>query len=557
MSEEALGSAFSWRGGDARFRAFSQAHAGIELLGRPSRQQSAIFLLHFRDITERLQADAARRHSEEQLRLLIDAVKDHAIDRLDVKGRIASWKCRRSATLRLLSPRGPREAHFHLLVGLRMRKLAWSRCAAEEGGEARQRSGGRLAGPKRRLQVSRECWTHSAIYNDLGSRAGSPSWRVTSPSLDRRRSNPRTANAGCALRSSSADRGPGGGRQRGAIDCESPVPGVVWFAVRPRQPTVADFISVVSADDRRSLCRGGIDEPWRPRVARDSCASFASRGETGERHGLRVLAAGFSAKRRTPNTHYELFGVVFDADQKRHHQMDEFRGFALGRMIAHDLRSPLSVIKAVGVSCCSNAEPLPETMAQKYRGHPGGGGQNGAHGRAPPALTTQAEFGGEIPLHREPTDLEEVCRSALREVQAANPGVKSSSRLEVTVTERGTAPNSSKWPAISSRTRSSTGQPEQPVYVVARDEGDQVEPNHNLGPPIPTDLLPANSEPFRRGEQRSSGKAGFGLGLYIAKEIVAAHGGTIEVRSLDASGTTFTVRLPRGVADYAAPIAGA
>jgi signal transduction histidine kinase len=36
-----------------------------------------------------------------------------------------------------------------------------------------------------------------------------------------------------------------------------------------------------------------------------------------------------------------------------------------------------------------------------------------------------------------------------------------------------------------------------------------------------------------------------GLGLFIVREIVAAHGGQVEVASSDAGGTTFTVRLPR------------
>jgi signal transduction histidine kinase len=37
---------------------------------------------------------------------------------------------------------------------------------------------------------------------------------------------------------------------------------------------------------------------------------------------------------------------------------------------------------------------------------------------------------------------------------------------------------------------------------------------------------------------------GIGLGLFIARQIATAHGGSIEARSADGA-TTFTVRLPR------------
>ena len=51
---------------------------------------------------------------------------------------------------------------------------------------------------------------------------------------------------------------------------------------------------------------------------------------------------------------------------------------------------------------------------------------------------------------------------------------------------------------------------------------------------------------YRADGARNEGAEGSGLGLSIAKWIVDAHGGTIEVLSREGVGTRFTVRFPRG-----------
>jgi len=62
---------------------------------------------------------------------------------------------------------------------------------------------------------------------------------------------------------------------------------------------------------------------------------------------------------------------------------------------------------------------------------------------------------------------------------------------------------------------------------------------------IPQDELPQLFERFHRARNVSSRYyGGLGLGLYIARAIVEAHGGKISVESQEGQGSTFTVTLP-------------
>lgn len=94
---------------------------------------------------------------------------------------------------------------------------------------------------------------------------------------------------------------------------------------------------------------------------------------------------------------------------------------------------------------------------------------------------------------------------------------------------------------------------ESPVDVLV--DGD---PEHlrvavtNRGKPIDPDMLPRLFQPYCRGDDDLN-RSGLGLGLYIASEIAAAHGGRIDVTSTAETGTIFTAVLPRFGEESPAP----
>jgi len=85
-------------------------------------------------------------------------------------------------------------------------------------------------------------------------------------------------------------------------------------------------------------------------------------------------------------------------------------------------------------------------------------------------------------------------------------------------------------------------QPEQ-VLISVTDKGSG----------IPAEALPHLFERFFRVEDTAERVQGLGLGLFITRRIVEAHGGTISVESELGQGSTFTVTLPLHAASTLSP----
>jgi signal transduction histidine kinase len=79
--------------------------------------------------------------------------------------------------------------------------------------------------------------------------------------------------------------------------------------------------------------------------------------------------------------------------------------------------------------------------------------------------------------------------------------------------------------------------------ALEQDEGVLRITDHGIG--IPAAEQAHIFDRFYRARNVASGfHQGFGIGLYIVREIVTRHGGSISVQSIEGQGSTFTIRLP-------------
>jgi signal transduction histidine kinase len=90
------------------------------------------------------------------------------------------------------------------------------------------------------------------------------------------------------------------------------------------------------------------------------------------------------------------------------------------------------------------------------------------------------------------------------------------------------------------------GAPATEIQIEIEGRADEVEVSvTNWGKGIPSDELPKLFQRFMRStSSRASKTEGIGLGLYICKGLVEAHGGRIRVESTPQESTTFHVTWP-------------
>ncbi len=160
---------------------------------------------------------------------------------------------------------------------------------------------------------------------------------------------------------------------------------------------------------------------------------------------------------------------------------------------------------------------------------------------------TQARAGGAIPVNRVACDLHRLAAQVIDEVHLAHPD------REIAVSTEGSGWG--EWDGdriaqvISNLVANAVQHsvPNSQIQIeLSGTENEVIFKIKNQGQ-IPADILSNLFTPFQRGTEvhPRTGKS-IGLGLYIARRLVVAHGGTIDVLCIPDEGTTFAVRLPRG-----------
>lgn len=216
-------------------------------------------------------------------------------------------------------------------------------------------------------------------------------------------------------------------------------------------------------------------------------------------------------------------------------------------ILGHDLRSPIGAI-LMSAQLTSHVGALNERQmmlnAQIIA----------SAGRATAILDclldlTRARLGRGLQVVKAPMDMAFVSKQLVDEMRAAHPS--RTFTLEVTGDAEGEWDKPRIGQVFSNLLGNAVqyGFTEMPIRVTVRGtEKDVLLSVHNDGVPIPPNIVAGIFESLTRGSKDSGDQpksTNLGLGLFITKEIVAAHGGTIGVTSSEKDGTTFTACFPR------------
>lgn len=229
------------------------------------------------------------------------------------------------------------------------------------------------------------------------------------------------------------------------------------------------------------------------------------------------------------------------------HRVDQSRKMFLA-ILSHDLRNPLNSISMSAQFATMRNSDNPESCQALS--------QIKTSVQAISRLMNDlldfaaSGLGSHLPLSMTPIDLERLGREVLSELQAAHPGrmLRFHANGDLTCNCDGARMRQVFSNLLGNALTHGSQDGEVALAIVT--EGEEIIVKFcNHGTPIDPSLLPTIFDPLVRDTstdaQRHRREGSVGLGLYIAREIVTAHRGHIEVTSSAEAGTVFKVRVPR------------
>ena len=232
-----------------------------------------------------------------------------------------------------------------------------------------------------------------------------------------------------------------------------------------------------------------------------------------------------------------LLGELQRAVSLRYAESDRVRTLLMA-MLGHDLRDPLSSIRMAGA------------LLQEGSGEPRLGKHIiNASGRMQRLITdvmdlSRISSGIGLGLHLRDTDLSALVAEFVSESSFANPGSVYQSRVAPGVVAHLDADRISQVLSNLLSNARHHGASGEPILVDLQRDGTGIELQvSNVAEAIDPALAATLFSPFKHSAKESgSNRTGLGLGLFIAHEIIAGHGGTLQYR-YQAPHVVFVVRL--------------
>jgi PAS domain S-box-containing protein len=225
------------------------------------------------------------------------------------------------------------------------------------------------------------------------------------------------------------------------------------------------------------------------------------------------------------------------------HRRAEFDKQLIG-IVSHDLRNPLNAIGIATALLLKRGQLDEQSVRTVQR-------IVSSSDRAVRLISdfldfTQARVMGRIPVSPKPVSIRDIARQVFDEVLLTQPSRRGTFAHDGE--EHGTW-DPDRLAQVIGNLLSNAFQhsPESSVVRLAtRGDHESVTIEvHNEGVPIAPEDLARLFQPYERGTDASATGRSIGLGLYISRQIIEAHSGRIEVRSVEGEGTRFTVWLPR------------